>query len=181
MPSCYVYHKCLAFSTTLNIILRFIFYLYKCKYAQFMFMDSFKKAKMPFRKNPQGLREAAFYFQASLAAVCQDKEHPELRGVGIPLQQAGTPKALPVPGRPGPSSASPRSPPPEPGGQLLPWERAARRKEGSSFLHKPGKTEAGIENKNGLIQPSYLFLQIYKCSWVLCVRTCFSLNRNLKG
>lgn len=43
-------------------------------------MDSFEKAKTPSRKNPQGLRGAAFYFQASLAVVCQDKEHPELRG-----------------------------------------------------------------------------------------------------
>lgn len=33
------------------------------------------------------------------------------RGPGIQLQQTGIPKAMPVPGRPGPSAASPRSPP----------------------------------------------------------------------
>ena len=189
MPSCYVYHKCLAFSTTLNFILRFIFYLYKCKYAQFMFKDSFKKAKMPLRKNPQGLREAAFYFQASLAAVCQDKEHPELRGSQASnCSRQAHPKPCP--------SLRGQNPVQHLPGVLLRTRRAtaavregSTEKGGSSFLHKPGKTESGVEMKNGLSSS----LHIYSCKFTnvpglcactcmcVCVCVCFSLNRNLKG
>lgn len=103
------------------------------------------------------------------------------REPGIPLQQAGTPKALPVPGRPGPSSASPRSPPQNQEGNCC--RERGRHGERREFL--PTQTRQNWswhwKQKRPLIQPSYLFLQIYKCSWVLCVRACFSLNRNLKG
>lgn len=185
MPSCYVYHKCLAFQTTLNYILRFVFYLYKCKDAQFMFMDSIKKAKTPYRKNPQGLREVAFYSQASLAVVCQDKEHPELRGgQASNCSRQAYPKPCP--------SLGGQDPVQHPPGVLLRTRRAtaAMRAGGtekgeSSFLHKPGKTESGVENKNGLSSS----LHIYSCKFTnvagfcacACMRACFSLNRNLKG
>ena len=149
-----------------------------------MFMDSFKKAKTPSRKNPQGLREVAFYSQASLAAVCQDKEHPELRGARHPTAAGRHTQIVPIPGRPGPVQHLP--------GVLLTTRRATAavredgtEKGGSSFLHKPGKTESGVEDKNGLSSS----LHIYACKFTNvagfcacgCMRACFSLNRNLKG
>lgn len=106
------------------------------------------------------------------------------RGPGIQLQHAGIPRAVPVPGRPGPVQHLP--------GVLLRTRRATAavredgtEKGGSSFLHKPGKTESGIEDKNGLSSS----LHIYACKFTNvagfcacgCMRACFSLNRNLKG
>lgn len=85
-----------------------------------MFMDSFKKAKTPSRKNPQGLREVAFYSQASLAAVCQDKDHPELRGgQASNCSTQAYPKPCPSLGGRDQCSISQESSL-EPGGQLLP-------------------------------------------------------------
>lgn len=42
-------------------------------------MDSCQEGKRPSGKNLQRLR-AAFHFQPSLAAVCRNKQRPELRG-----------------------------------------------------------------------------------------------------
>ena len=148
-----------------------------------------RKAKTSSRKNPQGLREAAFYFQASLAAVCQDKEHPQLRGgqASTCSRQAHPKPCLPLGGQ-DPGQHLP--------GVLLRTRRAtaavtegSTEKGGSSFLHKPDKIQSGVENNNGLSSS----LQIYSCKFTnvtgpcacacACAGTCvcFSLNRNLKG
>lgn len=132
-------------------------------------MDSFKKAKAPSRKNPQGLREVAFYSQASLAAVCQDKEHPELRGARHPTAAGRHTQSRARPWEARTSAASPRSPPYNQEGNCC--RERGRHRERREFLLTQTRQNWiwRWRQKRPLIQPSYLCLQIYKCCWVLCV------------
>ena len=136
-------------------------------------MDSFKKAKTSSRKNPQGLREAAFYFQASLAAVCQDKEHPELRGgqASNCSRQAHPQPCLPLGGQDPVQHL--------PGVLLRTWQATAAVTRGQHRERRELLLTQTRQNsiwrwkqKQPLVQPSNLFLQVYKCYWALCVCVC---------
>lgn len=97
------------------------------------------------------------YSQASLAAVCQDKDHPELRGgQASNCSTQAYPKPCPSLGGRDQCSISQESSL-EPGGQLLPWERAAQRKEGVPSYTNQAKLNLALKTKTAS-HPAFIFM-----------------------